>query len=71
MNEFGYSDDGKYRLRSYNVQFGIMLDTYQDREDLTLEQLKIYPMKSLALEERLDLELKWQAYDPALMLIKL
>jgi hypothetical protein len=36
-----------------------MLDTYQDREDLTLEQLKIYPMKSLALEERLDLELKW------------
>ena len=39
-----------YRLRAYNVQFSIMLDTYEGREDMTLEQLKIYPMKTLALE---------------------
>jgi hypothetical protein len=26
-----------YRLRAYNVQFSIMLDTYEDREDMTLE----------------------------------
>ena len=28
------------------------MDTYEGREDLNLEQLKIYPMKTLALEER-------------------
>ena len=43
-----------------------MLDTYEGREDLTLEQLKIYPMKSLALEERLGEE-AWSSYDPELM----
>ena len=26
-----------YRLMAFNVQFEIMLDTYQGREDLTLE----------------------------------
>ena len=26
-----------YRLRAFNVQFEIMLDTYEGREDLTLE----------------------------------
>jgi len=34
------------------MQFKILMDTYGGREDLTLEQLKIYPMKTLALEER-------------------
>ena len=41
-----------FRLRAYNVQFQILLDTYEGREDMTLELLKIYPMKTLALEER-------------------
>ena len=35
----------QYRLRAFNVQFSIMMDTYEGREDLTLELLKIYPMK--------------------------
>jgi hypothetical protein len=29
------------------------MDTYDDKPDLTLEQHKIYPMKTLALEEKL------------------
>ena len=31
-----------------------MLDTYDDRENDTLEVLKIYPMKTLAFEEKAD-----------------
>lgn len=30
-------DPNLFRLRAYNVQFQILLDTYQGREDLTLE----------------------------------
>lgn len=48
-----------------------MLDTYQDREDLTLEQLKIYPMKTLALESRKSPNVHWEPYDPNLMEIRL
>ena len=48
-----------------------MLDTYQGREDLTLEQLKIYPMKTLALEKRETQDEPWEAYDPNLMEIRL
>jgi hypothetical protein len=59
-----------YRLRAYNVQFSIMLDTYEDREDMTLEQLKIYPMKTLALEQRLSIDQQWEKYDPNLMEIR-
>ena len=43
-----------FRLRAYNVQYQIMLDTYDDRENDTLEVLKIYPMKTLAFEEKAD-----------------
>jgi len=28
------------------------METYEGREDLTLELLKIYPMKTMALEEK-------------------
>ena len=63
--------DSLYRLRAFNVQFEIMLDTYQGREDLTLEQLKIYPMKTLALENRETEDQPWEAYDPNLMEIRL
>jgi hypothetical protein len=31
-----------------------MLDTYSGRENETLEVLKIYPLKTLALEEKKD-----------------
>ena len=60
-----------YRLRAYNVQFQIMLDTYEGREDLTLELLKIYPMKTLALESRASVDDAWEVYDPTLMEIRL
>jgi hypothetical protein len=43
-----------YRLRAYNVQYKIMLDTYTGKEDESIEVLKIYPMKTLALEEKSD-----------------
>ena len=65
------ADPSLYRLRAFNVQFEIMLDTYQGREDLTLEQLKIYPMKTLALERRETQDQPWEAYDPNLMEIRL
>ena len=41
-----------FRLRAYNVQSKIMLDTYDGRENETLEVLRIYPMKTLAFEEK-------------------
>ena len=46
-----------------------MLDTYTGRERETLQQLKIYPMKTLALEEKLQHE-SFEDYDPDSMLIK-
>jgi len=48
-----------------------MLDTYEGREDLSLELLKIYPMKTLALEEKKSSEDAWEAYDPTQMQIRL
>lgn len=48
-----------------------MLDTYEGREDLSLELLKIYPMKTLALEEKKSSEDTWEAYDPTQMQISL
>jgi hypothetical protein len=63
--------DPLYRLRAYNVQFQIMLETYEGKEDLTLELLKIYPMKTLALESRKSVDEAWEVYDPSLMEIRL
>ena len=46
-----------------------MLDTYTGRELDSLEVLKIYPMKTLALEEKLDEDV-FEEYDPNSMVIK-
>jgi len=46
-----------------------MLDTYTGREKDTLEVLKIYPMKTLALEEKLEGE-DFEEYDPDSMVLK-
>lgn len=46
-----------------------MLDTYTGRESETLQQLRIYPMKTLALEEKTPDE-TFEEYDPDSMLIK-
>ena len=43
------------------------MDTYENREDLTLEQLKIYPMKTLALEQKATNSDNWIPYDQALI----
>ena len=46
-----------------------MLDTYTGRESETLEMLKIYPMKTLAFEEKLTNQ-NFEEYDPNSMVIK-
>lgn len=46
-----------------------MLDTYTGKEDETLEVLKIYPMKTLALEEKTD-DQTFEEYDPNQIIIK-
>ena len=46
-----------------------MLDTFTDREKQTLRALKIYPMRTLALEEKLSEEI-FEDYDPDSMQIK-
>ena len=58
-----------FRLRAYNVQYQIMLDTYTGRENETLEVLKIYPMKTLAFEEKGDDD-DFVEYDPDSMIVK-
>lgn len=47
-----------------------MMETYEGREDLTLFDLKIYPMKTLVLEERKSKDIPFEAFDPTLMQIK-
>lgn len=47
-----------------------MLDTYDSRENETLEVLRIYPMKTLALEEKMPGE-QFEIYDPTQMIIKI
>jgi len=48
----------------------IMLDTYTRKEHETLEVLRIYPMKTLALEEKQTHE-SFEEYDPDSMVLKL
>ena len=38
---------------------------------MSLESLKIYPMKTIALEERTTADVEWKPYDPTEMQIKL
>jgi hypothetical protein len=47
------------------------MDTYEGREDLTLEQLKIYPMKTMAFEQKESIDTPWKVYDPNLMQIRI
>ena len=59
-----------FRLRAFNVQYKIMLDTYTGRENESLQQLRIYPMRTLALEEKLADE-EFEEYDPNTIQIKI
>lgn len=62
-------DQANFRLRAYNVQYRIMLDTYTGRENDSLEVLKIYPMKTLAFEEKQPSQV-FEEYDPNQMVVK-
>jgi hypothetical protein len=59
-----------FRLRYFNTQYKIMLDSYTGRENESLQQLKIYPMRTLALEEKLENEV-FEDYDPNSIQIKI
>jgi len=57
-------------LRAYNISHKIMLDTYTGREGESLEALKIYPMRTLALEEKGDEDM-FEEYNPDEMEVKI
>jgi len=46
-----------------------MLDTYTNREKETLEVLRIYPLKTVALEQKQDAE-SFEEYDKDSMVVK-
>ena len=73
LKEYAIEERGKkkenFRLRSYNIAHKIMTDTYTGGEQETLEALKIYPMRTYALEEKGDEEM-FEEYDPSMMEIK-
>jgi hypothetical protein len=58
-----------FRLRMYQEASDIMLDTYTGREHETLEILKIYPMRTLAFEEKTDEDV-FADYNPNLIELK-
>ena len=60
-------DPDLFRIRAFNIQHRILLDTYEGMENATLEDLKIYPLKTLALESKPSKETKFTPYDPNLM----
>jgi len=58
------------RLRSYNVPNKMMQEAYTGNELMRLNELKIYPQKSLALEIKKEGE-KFEEYDPNKVQIKI
>jgi hypothetical protein len=70
MKVFGLTEKKENcRLRSYNVPNKIMMETYTGKDKLTLEELRIYLLKSLALEVKKD-EDSFEDYDPEQIQIK-
>ena len=63
------ADFANIRLRSYNVPSQTMQETYTGKEGTTLEELRIYPQKSLALEVKKSSE-KFEEFDPTNIQIK-
>lgn len=59
-----------YRLRAYNHHNRIMMETYTGLEQETLETLRIYPMKTLIIEQRLPGAV-FEEYDPTSMVLKI
>lgn len=59
-----------YRLRSYNVHNRIMGETYKGGELKSLEELRIYPYRTLILEQK-QAGIEFEDYDPTLITIKI
>jgi len=59
-----------YRLRAYNVHNRIMMETYGGLEYDSLEELRIYPMKTLLLEMKSSAG-QFEEYDPTRMVVKI
>lgn len=72
FEEFEVPENKKqnFRLRAFNVAHGIPLDTYTGREEESLQVLKIYPLKTLLLEEKEENQ-EFEDYDPDSILVKL
>jgi hypothetical protein len=70
LGHFGITDDGNYRIRAYNVQNKIMMETFTGLESETLEMLKIYPMKTLIIEEK-SAGTVFSEYDPLCIVVKI
>ncbi len=58
------------RLRSYNVPNQTMQEPYTGKESQTLEELRIYPQKALALEVKKDDEV-FEEFDPLQIQVKI
>ncbi len=58
------------RLRSYNVPNQTMQETYTSKDKSTLEDLRIYPQKTLVLEIKKDGEV-FEEFDPTQIQVKI
>jgi hypothetical protein len=57
------------RLRAYNIVNKVMQDTYTDKETESFEVLKIFPLKTLALETKTSDQI-FDEYDPNQIILK-
>ena len=58
------------RLRAYNIVNKVMQETYTGSENQTFEELKIFPLKTLALETKRSDEM-FEEYDPNQIVLKI
>jgi hypothetical protein len=58
-----------FRIRMFNLQSKIKLETFRGREAETLESLRIFPLKVMLLEEKGEQE-EFEDYDPNSMEVK-
>jgi len=71
QSEFEITEEfGNFRLRNYSMNDGILQETYEGKEQKTLEELKFKAHKVLAVETK-DSNEKWMEYDPNKIVIKI
>ena len=71
IDEFELQNIGieNWRLRAYNIVNKVMQETYTGKENETFEELKIFPLKTLALETKITGE-EFEEYDPNQIVLK-